>query len=225
MSDAPTDIGLAEVLDAHKQQIVDLINTSQPGQIVAWDHAKQRASVQPLVKKMHVQEDETEVTEPQPVINNVIVWQYGSPRGRITAPIAVGDPCLVMHTNCSISNWSQSGGLVDPKDTRRHDISDAIALVGLHDFGHVPTDAPINALVMWVADGISILLGNGGANHPVPQGDSLQSALNTFLDALTVYVAGIKTLADPTDAFTATLKTAITVLQDASYLSSTVMVI
>lgn len=215
MSDAPTDIGLAEVLDAHRQQIVDLINTSQPGQIVAWDHAAQRASVQPLVKKMHVQEDETEVTEAQPIINNVIVMQLGAGRGRITFPIAVGDTCLLLHTNCSIASFSQTGGLVDPKDTRRHDISDTIAIVGLHDFGHVPTDAPVNAIVMWAASGIQILLGgNSGLDStfkvaaffdkfdtfiasivsalgsPGP-GDAVASAYTTFKGFLTTYSTSV----------------------------------
>lgn len=162
MSDDPDDIPLETVLEAAAQSIMSRIQTSQPGIISGYDHATQRASVTPSVQRTYVGEDDADITKSQPEIHDVIILQSGSPRGRITYPIQDGDPCLLFHgcvayDRYKLSNNSQS---INPGNPRRHNLNDAVALVGIHTFGAVPTDAPNDAVVVWAADGIKILLGD-----------------------------------------------------------------
>lgn len=183
MSDDPHNISLEAVLGAHAEQILDGINTCMPAQIVEYDKDTQRATVQPLVKKSHIQEDDTELVEPLPRIHDVIVMHFGPSRGRITFPVKAGDTCLLFFTSCSIAAWSTGGGgMVDPKDPRRHDISDAVAIVGLHSFGSVPTDAPDDAVVVHAAAGVTVKLGSSGASDGAVRKSDLD-ALVTGLDA------------------------------------------
>ena len=49
----------------------------------------------------------------------------------ITYPVAVDDECLVVFADACIDFWWQSGGIQSPKDSRSHDLSDAIAIFGL----------------------------------------------------------------------------------------------
>ena len=45
----------------------------------------------------------------------------------ITHPIKPGDECLVNFADRNIDLWWQSGGVQDPFDTRKHDLSDGFA--------------------------------------------------------------------------------------------------
>ena len=49
----------------------------------------------------------------------------------ITHPITAGDQCLVLFSDYMLDNWKNTGDTVPSDFPRRHDISDAIAIVGL----------------------------------------------------------------------------------------------
>ncbi|HHH0249984.1 phage baseplate assembly protein V [Yersinia enterocolitica] len=56
------------------------------------------------------------------------------PRGggvTLTFPVSAGDECLVVFSDRCIDFWHQSGGFQEPVDDRMHDLSDAVAIVGL----------------------------------------------------------------------------------------------
>lgn len=47
-------------------------------------------------------------------------------------PIAVGDECLVIFADSCIDSWYTNGGIQNPADdTRRHSLSDGIAIIGI----------------------------------------------------------------------------------------------
>ena len=50
----------------------------------------------------------------------------------IDMPIKKGDDCLVLFNDRNIDNWWSTGNVAVPADTRKHDLSDGFALVGIN---------------------------------------------------------------------------------------------
>jgi hypothetical protein len=48
----------------------------------------------------------------------------------LTVPVVPGDECLLIFSDTCIDSWWQSGGVQDPMCLRRHDLSDAFAILG-----------------------------------------------------------------------------------------------
>lgn len=186
--DQPRDPSLEDLLDLHGELVADRVHTMLPGKIVAYDATTQLADVQPLIRRRYLAEDgETVVTQDMPVVHSCPVVFCGPARGRITWPVAVGDTCEIRWAFASLARWVRSGGLVDPGDDRRHDPSDAVCQVGLHDGAHVPTDAPTDAIVLHASGGTTIKLGSSSATSAV----ALNSALAQLVSILSGVTAGV----------------------------------
>ena len=221
--DQPRDPDLTTLLELFRDVVKADIHVMLPGKIVSYDPDAQKAVVQALVRGRFIAEDGSTITvEDLPPIHEVPVEFCGPARGRITWPVDVGDLCEIRFASSSLARWirTNAGPSVDPGEDRRHDLTDAICFVGLHTPASPPTDAPQDAVVIHVSGGNTIKLGSSGASHPLPQGDNLQSALNTFLSALNTYIVAIQGTADPSNTATPVLTAAISVMQSAAYLSS-----
>lgn len=199
-ADVPRDPALETVLELLGEQIVYGLRTHLPGMITTYDAAKQRATVKLLVKDGHVGESSEREAISLPEVSDAIVMFVGPKNGRWTYPVAKGDLCLVSFCSSSIEVWRQVGGEVDPRDDRRHDISDAVAIVGLHHFADVPTTAPLDAVVLHSQ--ITIKLGEPAAAQSVIRGDSFRGALDTLLTALDTFAAANNSAADLQTAIT-----------------------
>lgn len=75
---------------------------------------------------------------PLPVIQNAMVAVLRGGDYAIDIPVAVGDTGMAMFCDRSLDKWSVSGGTVDPEDTRKHDLTDAIFVPGLYPFSQPP---------------------------------------------------------------------------------------
>lgn len=188
MDDSPRDPTLEALGSLLRDVVLEAISTSQPGRITAYDADTQIASVLPMVKRAHISEDDVRVTEAQPEIHSVPVMFWGTKRGRITWPVDVGDLCLVFHMSVSISRFLLTGQLVDPGNDRRHDINDAVAVVGLADFTSALTPAPKDAIVLHAGDGVKIKLGGVSGTERTIMAD-------TFLDGVGP-IGGLSSLLD-----------------------------
>ena len=110
------------------------LHTALPGIIKSFDASTQLASVQPCIKRVFKTRDAgVEFTTPAdlPLLINVPI-QF--PRGggfSLTMPIKPEDECLLIFSERSIDFWHEKGGTQLPGARRFHDLSDAIALVGL----------------------------------------------------------------------------------------------
>jgi len=110
------------------------LHTAAPATILSFNPETQTATVQPSFSREFLQFDgseETTVSLKSPVIENVPVCY---PRGggfSITFPVKSGDECLLIYTERSLDNWHSKGGEGLPISTRKHDLSDAVALVGV----------------------------------------------------------------------------------------------
>ncbi len=151
------------------------LRVSLPGRIVSYDPRLQRADVQPLIMDGYEDEDGSRVSEALPIVTDVPVCFPGGGGYRITFPIKAGDTVELRFMSSSIARWKRTGGLVDPADDRRHALPDAIAIPALHDYAHVPTAAPIDALVV---HGESIKLGGPAATDRVARQSDLEALRN-----------------------------------------------
>jgi hypothetical protein len=114
------------------------VHVALPGRIEKYDAAKQKADVLPLVK--------TPEGESMPVVCNVPIVFPGSGGFRITFPVKKGDVVLLVFSDRSLDIWKSEGGEVDPRDTRQHALSDAVALVGLRSFDDPLEDVPTDSM-------------------------------------------------------------------------------
>ena len=118
------------ILDAIEYRLGDL-HVGMPGRVEAFYPAAQQADVQPLLKRVVVAPDGTKTIDSFPKLVNVPVE---FPRGggwRITWPLAAGDIVEIRFMERSMDAWSGSGGEVEPQQSRRHHLSDAICFPAL----------------------------------------------------------------------------------------------
>lgn len=104
--------------------------TALPGAIVSFDADTVTASVQPGVAGIITGQDGSPSTVNLPVLTDVPVV---FPRGggcTLTFPVAAGDECLIVFACRAIDAWSESGGVQPPSNARKHDLSDAFAIIG-----------------------------------------------------------------------------------------------
>jgi hypothetical protein len=202
MSDTTRSPGLAEVIRFAIQRQLSSLRFSMPARIESYDATKQSVSVQPLIKQAYEDEEGERQVERLPVISNVPVCFPRAGGYRVTFPVAVGDTCLLVFSDASLDIWLSQGGEVDPLDDRRNALSDAIAILGLYDFGAALTDAPTDCMTLGADNGPQIYIDQSGIKigsstpadlEAAALGDSIAShlaSLRTWLNALTLPVAG-----------------------------------
>lgn len=129
------DKTLAQILrDAITAHLYD-VHVCLPARVEAYDAAKQKATIKPLLKKRYKSEQgDTEL----PVITGVPV-QWPSAAGGssfLHLPLAKGDPGMAIFCERSIDAWLQGQGqIVAPDDPRHHHLSDAVFVPGVRPFG------------------------------------------------------------------------------------------
>lgn len=171
-----------------------------PGRVVAYDPEKQRADVQPLVQDGTTDEDGERITKDLPILTDVPVCFPGAGVGasawRLTFPIKVGDTVELRFMSSSIARWKLTGGgtggkPVDPGDDRHHALPDAIAVPDLHDYAHVPTTAPTNAMVL---HGAIVKIGGPTGTEKAIKGETFLDALALVFDSLQLVLTPLAAL-------------------------------
>jgi hypothetical protein len=188
---------LQDLLARFRESMVADLHTALPGKIVKYDESTQKADVQPLIKERFVDEGGAQQVRDLPVIPSVPVQFPGAGGYRITFPVVVGDTGLMVFSEASLDKWLVSGGTVDPADERRHDLTDAVFLPGLRDFGHALSSAPTDRATFGKDGGLQIHIDGSkiriGSNSPIDLekavcGDTLWNYL-TSLTGLVVWLA------------------------------------
>jgi hypothetical protein len=165
---------------------------AMPGRIVSYDATKQVADVQPVVRDTRDVDFQATVTQ-LPVINSVpLVFPYGGAFRLLFKP-AVGDTVLLVFCDVSIDIWAHQGGDdVDPRDGRRHELSDAIAIVGVRPSSKPWAGGDIEGVSLGKDAGTQVVIkdgyvGLGGDNlsEPVILGTTYRNAEDAYLTALT----------------------------------------
>lgn len=101
-----------------------------PGIVESFDAEKQTVSVQPAITE-NIQTGEAAVKATQlPILTDIPICFLRAGGYCITLPVKKGDECLLVFADMCIDGWWQSGGVQDQMETRRHDLSDAFAIIG-----------------------------------------------------------------------------------------------
>lgn len=121
---------LANVLKNASNQMMAQMHTCLPGVVVSYDYTKQKASVKPSIKRKY----KDGRVDSLPVIVSVpVVWPRSS-NASMTFPVNKGDGVLLVFSERALELWLTQGGETEPGDTRKYDLTDAIAIPGLYPF-------------------------------------------------------------------------------------------
>lgn len=146
MTDPNTGYGpsVAKVIDdAINAALLD-VHTCLPAKVVDVDVVQGLCNVQPVLKTEFADETIAEL----PVINNVPIATYRAGAAFISLPLKVGDMVMLVFSERSLDIWQAKGGIVDPVDPRKFDLSDAIAYPGVYPAIDPPIGADPDSIVI-----------------------------------------------------------------------------
>lgn len=121
------------------------IHTALPGHIVKYDGSLQKAEVMPDIQKKYYNGD----VQDMPIITDVPVVFPSSSKAFVKFPLEPGDGVLLVFSERSLERWLSLGGTVEPGLSRKFDISDCIAIPGLHSFANPIPDSSENLVVKY----------------------------------------------------------------------------
>lgn len=203
-----SEVDLTTVLDRIKRETMYAINCVMIGQIESYSSTTNLASIKICFKKKLAALDPVDY----PVIHECPVFILSGGDSCITMPIDSGDECIVLFNDRNFDNWLLTGETSTPATTRCHDISDAIAIVGLRSKPNVKltpassvcidgankkvaikNDATslitlINSLIDTLSNAEMIIMGTTGTTAPSfgPTGklalNNLKTTFGTLLD-------------------------------------------
>jgi len=147
---------MTNLLDRTKRDLKNTLNCVKIGTIQSFDTATQLASVKISIKQVvSIDENEVRTVKDYPVLLEVPVITLFGGVDFLSMPIQSGDNCLLFFNDRQIDNWLVSGDGLAPSVSRAHDISDAIAIVGVRPL--------TNSIANYLANGIRLSHGGGSA--------------------------------------------------------------
>lgn len=122
----------SEVLNNWFSTFSQAFNSIKIGRVESVDYTNQTVNVSVLHKQRDYILPNKEVLRDYPLLQAVPFVVLGGGSSRITFPISKGDNCLLLFCDYEIDRWWDTGESLPANYERRHDISDAFALVGVH---------------------------------------------------------------------------------------------
>lgn len=176
----PMDVVIRDAIKAHALQL----RVCLPARITKIV-SNQVVDVQPCLQVRYIDQD---AGQNMPQIQQVPVSMPMGSDYSIKLPLAVGDTGYLIFSDRSIDAWlAGDGGIVDPADSRQHDIADPIFVPGLVPFGKQTTDSTSDLVL---TNGQAILrLQKGG--HFV-----LRNSSNELIDVLDQITQQVKEITD-----------------------------
>lgn len=161
---------LAEVLNHTIQLALTRMFKIRIGRIEKFDASKGLADVKPLQHEVRT-EEAGDVTYSLAVVPGVPVMSFGGGDYHLTMPVQQGDECLLLCVDRSIDLWHARGGDGDPVDLRRHNLSDAIAIVGLRSTPRKLDEWPTDRIELGKQGGVRVAVKEDGVHLGVDSGD------------------------------------------------------
>lgn len=122
---------LAQALEAHFGNFSESLNCVKIGKIENVDTTNQTVDVQILHKRVNMNFKTRELKD-YSLLKQVPFVVIGGGQSNLTFPIAKGDNCLLLFCDYEIDRWWDTGESLPSNFERKHDISDAFAIVGIH---------------------------------------------------------------------------------------------
>jgi hypothetical protein len=174
-SDTPSD---ADLLRAAIAAALGPVRTAIPAEVVAYDRTKQTITAQIVIRSRYVDPSTGEAItyRPKPIPNVPVAFPSGG-GGSITWPLAAGDPVLLVFADRSTDEWKATAQDDNtPRDPRRFDLSDAVALPG-HRAPADPLDATAIDETALVIAADEIKLGASTATQYAARADRVAARL------------------------------------------------
>lgn len=179
------DPDLRALLNAHRREIFSSLNCHQVGEIVAFNSAKQTATVKIGMSKQvvdYTKNPPAYINKNYPLLTDCPIFIPSGGTGYLTFPVAAGDPCLVLFNDRDLDNWFKGGPGSPPNGTRAHDLSDGLVLVGFrHEADAIVGYDTTSAVLAYAGGKLKI------ADKVALDGDetTLKNVLNAIITALT----------------------------------------
>lgn len=122
---------MPQALDSWFSTFSESFNCVKIGKVQGVNTAQQTVDVQILHKRVSVERNNRELKD-YALLKSVPFVVLGGGQSNLTFPIAVGDNCLLLFCDYEIDRWWDTGENLPANFERKHDISDAFALVGVH---------------------------------------------------------------------------------------------
>ncbi len=153
---------LPDLFDVYRRAAFSTFNAVQIGQIQSFSTDDQTAAVQILIKTVVSENtDGTRVLQERPVLLKVPCFVLTGGAAYLSMPIQAGDECIVLFNDREIDNWFSAGGSQAPTSARMHDVSDALALVGIRNLQRVISDYLAAAVRLSLSTSTRITLTEG----------------------------------------------------------------
>jgi hypothetical protein len=171
-----------DTLFSLKDDIFRSLNCVRVGEIQSFDGVKKTAEVQILTKRVLPNGK----VQSYPLLVDCPVFTLQGGGGAIEMPITKGDQCIILFSDRNLDAWYKNGSEAAPFDSRTHDLSDGIVLVGL--------TALTSTLADYTDEELKIIY--GGAKIAINNLDQITirnqtTSLLTLLDGLIDVIAGI----------------------------------
>lgn len=155
------------------------LHVALPAEVVSYDAAKQRCSVQPLIRRKY--EDGSVVN--LPIITNVPVAFPRAGNAFISLPLQKGNSVLLVFSERSLDRWLSQGGVTTADDPRKHDLSDAVAIPGVYPFNN-PCEASTDSIRIQYGDARIDVMSDGKFKFEnTNEGKELITVMRDFINA------------------------------------------
>lgn len=176
---APT---LSDVLVAQKRDIFSTMNCVQVGIIQDFDASNQTATILLALKQViDISPAGVKTYQERPLIFKCPMLVLFGGTAFISLPIQPGDSCIVLFNDREIDSWFANGGIQSPASPRMHDVSDAIALVGINSLQ--------SSITSYLTNGIRLSYGGGSSKIDL-QENAINSLADLFLHTGNMKVTG-----------------------------------
>lgn len=186
-----SQVGNREHLDAALSKAISAgLRVAMPGIIQSFDPETATCVVQPAIMGTKTDEAGNEQSAPLALLADVPVHFQCGGGVTLTFPIKAGDECLIIFSDRCIDFWWQSGGVQEPVDSRQHNLSDAIAIVGLRSEPRKISGISTNTAQMRSDDGSTYFELNPATqtiNIVAPGGFNVTAPQSTFSAAVTIH--------------------------------------
>ena len=163
------------VFDNFKSSILFNLRCCIPGIVQSYNPSNNTIEVQPAIRERIIQEDGKIVYMQLPLLINVPVAFPRTADYGISFPIKKNDEVLVLFADNAIDNFWEKGSVQNPVESRRHDLSDGIAIPCTLS---VPKATPApNSSIVITSKGCSIEVGDSDIIFSAP---SMSMAFSTI---------------------------------------------
>lgn len=159
-------------------------------------NANGTVNIQPVIREKLISGGNSVRYVNLPIIPNVPICWPNAGGYSITFPIDVGDECLAVISDQSFDNWWLYGGVQNPIEYRRHDLTDAIAIFGPKSIPNTLPEpqgftvrTPKGKAIEILGDGTLKLLSGTGASLVINQS---KATIKVGASSIEITSAGIK---------------------------------